>query len=87
MSKDRDGKPKYETPVVMALGELASAVGAKCGPGTGPVGACGVGTGGDATCGPGSAPDSSCVCGENPPSGCEPGVSGYPQWVNNTGEC
>jgi hypothetical protein len=88
MSKYEGGKPKYEAPAVMALGELASAVGqtGSCGPGTVPGGHCGPGTGGSSSCGPGTTPGDppgtgECVCGDGP-SGCSPGVGGQPQPVD-----
>jgi len=88
MSKDGEGKPKYEAPVVMALGELASAVGQSCGPGTGPsTGHCGPGTGGWSSCGNGTSPGDppstgQCNCGDDP-SGCSTGVKGEPQSVDH----
>jgi len=69
MSKDGDGKTKYEAPVVIALGELAGAVGGGCTSGTLPTeGTCQAGTGGHSICSAGDGPGASCGCGRGPTS-------------------
>jgi hypothetical protein len=76
MSKHEDGKPKYEAPVVMALGELASAVGQNCSVGTNGFASCTDGTDAGAACGVGTRPDSACSDGSAPdPNPCSVGLT------------
>jgi len=74
MSKNGDDKPKYEAPAVMALGELASAVGQSCTGGTMPGGACNPGGVGDAACVEGSGPKTDCNPGTAAPGTCDTGT-------------
>jgi len=56
--RKREEKPKYESPVVIPLGEVIKGVGG-CVPGGPGSGSCGVGTGPGGACNSGSAPASS----------------------------
>ena len=49
------GKPRYETPLVVELGDVARARGASCKPGSSPAAHCGSGIAAN-SCGIGSAP-------------------------------
>ena len=65
MSDKKKTMPKYETPTVVALGELARGIGT-CGSGSSPDDSCGSGAVASTSCGSGIAAGSSCGVGSTP---------------------
>jgi hypothetical protein len=67
MSDDKQGKPTYQTPVVMPLGELAKGEGQSCHSG-GSASNCSVGGNASNNCNTGSTAGNRCAFGQTPGS-------------------
>jgi len=68
MGTDEKGKKKYEAPVIVPLGELASAMGKSCNDGSG-ASSCGVGNmAASGACGIGDSASAGCPTGNSPHS-------------------
>jgi len=74
MLREDSDKPKYEAPIAIALGELATAVGQACSVGTDGSSACSYGTRAGKACDDGGLPGTACSSGTTPlPSPCDAG--------------
>ena len=68
MGKNEKNKKKYEAPVIVPLGESASAMGKSCPNGSG-ASSCGIGNmAGGGSCGVGDSASAGCPQGSNPHS-------------------
>ena len=79
MTKDKKDKKKYETPVIVTLGELSMGIGAVCQDGSYAItGNCGNGDTAQPACKNGGTADASCNNGTTAGASCASGATAEP---------